>query len=706
MFALFHAHSSNGFDKRYYLALILFVVAAMSVRPSYALAENVSYAVHLSSCKSIENADREVSKLKNAGFDAFHRYESVKEKGKWYRIYAGKYASKSRAAREANTLKQLNLTSYCSIRTISKGTKVDAPPGVGVAEGYYLHVSSFGNKSNAEKEAKRLEKHGYKCFALPEDVWGKTWFRVYIGVFSHEGDARKKGAELKRNSIISYFKPTRITPGLSAEKAKPIAAVKDKEPEKRAYVTPKKKVSEAGGIDTGESRVRIRPREEQTAYTAHEKEQSAEIMEGFDDDDEIVESEIVETGLKPSRFNLDGHFKLASSINFPRDTPSAWEADWRGISRLRTELQLELDAKITPLWQVKVTGKGNYDFAYTIKDRDDFTEDVLDNYESELEFGEAYFLGSLADGFDIKVGRQIVVWGKSDNVRVTDVLNPLDLREPGITDIEDLRLPVGMTRFDFYVDSWNLTAIALHEIRFGKLPEYGSDFYPEPQPLPPGEIPTHGGNNTEFAAALNGIFRGWDLSFYWADIFNDLPNAELVSGTFPPQIRMNHTRLTMLGMAVNVALGNWLIKTEGAHFNGFRFLNTTGKRFSRIDATLGIEYSGFNDTGVSVEIIDRYLYDFDPVLEEPPDSMTENQFQSVVRLTRNFINETLKLTFLASTFGATGEDGALQRLSAEYDYTDAFKISGGIVLYQSGDRKEFKNIGDNDRLFIETKYSF
>jgi hypothetical protein len=30
----------------------------------------------------------------------------------------------------------------------------------------------------------------------------------------------------------------------------------------------------------------------------------------------------------------------------------------------------------------------------------------------------------------------------------------------------------------------------------------------------------------------------------------------------------------------------------------------------------------------------------------------------------------------------------------------------GIVTYQSGDKTQFRNIGDNDRLFLEAKYSF
>ncbi len=108
---------------------------------------------------------------------------------------------------------------------------------------------------------------------------------------------------------------------------------------------------------------------------------------------------------------------------------------------------------------------------------------------------------------DIKVGRQIIVWGRSDNMRVTDVLNPLDLREPGLTDIEDLRMPVAMTRLDFYHGNWNVTGVAVHEQRSDKKPSYGSDFYPLPLvfgPLPDKE-PKSEIDNTGFAEiGVNG----------------------------------------------------------------------------------------------------------------------------------------------------------------------------------------------------------
>ena len=435
-----------------------------------------------------------------------------------------------------------------------------------------------------------------------------------------------------------------------------------------------------------------------------------DLLDGFEDDTKEAEPELPpelrKDEIKPSIFSLNGDVKLGASYNFAHHKPQGNETDWRGLSRLRTELNLELNAKFSSSWQARISGKGAYDFAYAIQGRDEFTDDVLDNYEKELELGETYIQGSLTKSLDVKIGRQIVVWGKSDNIRVTDVLNPLDMREPGLTDIEDLRLPAAMSRIDYYIGDWSLTGIAIHEIRFNKIPEYGSDFYPSSTPPPQEDKPDHCGKNTEYAAAINGIFSGWDISFYWADYYNDMPHMELVLAGMPPQIEWKHARLKMVGSAFNAAVGNWLLKTEAAYIDGFEFFNSSEKEYSRTDVLAGIEYSGFKDTTVSIEAVNRHINNFDDVLELAPDQAQEDEFQWVFRLTRDFLNETLTLTLLASTYGSTGQDGAFQRFSAEYDITDSFQINGGVMLYQSGDLAKYRNIGDNDRLFCEIKYSF
>ena len=160
-------------------------------------------------------------------------------------------------------------------------------------------------------------------------------------------------------------------------------------------------------------------------------------------------------------WELTGSLTLGSSYNYSQTTPLPGKPDYRGLSRLRVKILAGLEITLPHQWKSKITGDGFYNFAYLIKGRNQFTKEFLDQQEKELKLGEAYLQGALLPNFDLKLGRQIVVWGKSDNIRITDVLNPLDNREPGMVDIEDLRLPVTMTRLDYDFGSWELSSILM-----------------------------------------------------------------------------------------------------------------------------------------------------------------------------------------------------------------------------------------------------
>jgi hypothetical protein len=433
-----------------------------------------------------------------------------------------------------------------------------------------------------------------------------------------------------------------------------------------------------------------------------------EILEGFDNGSKAAVAEGDEKARLPDWLSIDGYFKISSVYSYLSHDAAGTDTNWHGWTRLRSELKLELDADLSENWQARVSGHGFYDFAYTINGRDNFTDDVLDNYEKELEFDEVYLQGSLSSDLDLKAGRQIVVWGRSDNIRITDVLNPLDLRWPGLVDIEKLRLPVTMTKLDYYIKGWNLSGIALHEVRYNWNPEFGSDFFPGSQPLPGRKSPPEGFaiDNTQFAASLTGIFQGWDVSFYIADIYAQ--NGYISTTSLFPATRseLKHPRIKMLGGAFNIARGNWLFKTEAAYFDGFEFSNTADKEYSRLDGLAGVEYAGISDATITLDIANRHYFDFDRRLEDSPDFQKEDLFEWALRITKPYLNETLKLTFLANTFGPNGDDGAVQRFSAEYDYTDSIQLTGGIVFYHSGDLRRTMGIGDNDRVYLDVQYSF
>lgn len=406
-----------------------------------------------------------------------------------------------------------------------------------------------------------------------------------------------------------------------------------------------------------------------------------------------------------SKTSINGSVSLKTGYRFSHDAPSAGQPDHRGLSKAAAEFNIELRAQLSDRWDTVISAKAFHDAAYEINGRNQYPGDFLDETETEFEWDETYLRGTLSDRLDIKIGRQIVVWGKSDNIRVTDILNPLDLREPGMTDIEDLRLPVFMTRLDYYLSNFSLTGYLIHEHRSNRLPVFGSPYYFLPSAVPDDSDPPSDIENTEFALSLAATFQGMDVAIYAADVYDNTP---FLTG----QNQSLNERIQMIGLAANIASGNFLLKGEAAYFDhirlsGYRVCNTIIENpndYSRLDLLAGLEYSGFDDTTLGFEVSDRWLVNHDT--QAQLSGQDDHIIQYAIRGTRTFLHEVLELTLLISLFGDSADDGGFIRAQGTYDLTDDLAFTLGTVVYQSGPSLLLKEIGENDTIFLNIVYSF
>jgi hypothetical protein len=404
-------------------------------------------------------------------------------------------------------------------------------------------------------------------------------------------------------------------------------------------------------------------------------------------------------------WDLTGSLAVTGAFAY-QDHRSSTGTDYQGLVGLRARLGLQLDLELPGDWQARAAGSGFYDFAYLANGRGEYANDVLDRYEWDADVGELWVAGPLLPALDVKLGRQIVNWGRSDTLRVLDVLNPLDNREPGLLDIVDLRLPVTMAKLSYYPHpSWSVTGIYIPEIRFGIDPAFGSDFYPAPFPPPP-QITSNGfTDRPEWAAAVSGIFEGWDISFHFADIYEDAPR---VDPTFsqPLGLQMKHSRVLLGGVGGNYTFGSWLVKGELAVLDGIDYA-TTGKK-TRIDAMLGVEYYGLAENTFALEVANRHIDDFEGSLNDAPDQVRRDSVETALRWSADWWHARLHTTLLALVFGAKAQDGSVLRFSADYDIRDALVAGAGIQIFLKGTDSDglLNPFARNDRVFLRIKYSF
>lgn len=369
--------------------------------------------------------------------------------------------------------------------------------------------------------------------------------------------------------------------------------------------------------------------------------------DGFEDDefgdDEVIEVVKVKKA-KSKDFIYYGSVSASSEYSYKKPTH---------ISSNKISANIKLEYIVDEFHKIKSTIKTYKAYSTNIDNDRDF------------DINELSVEGTFHNGIDGKVGRQIVVWGKSDNIRITDTLNPMDMTIPAMVDIKDLRLGRNMTKLDYYFGKWALSGILLHENRFSKMAEKGSEYY---KGIAPSE-PSNSISNTGIALSLSGNLQGEDISFYYSNQYID-----------------NKTyKSNMLGMAYNKVINNFLYKTEIAYFDNYDSVTVKVKT----DSLVGIEYNGIEEGSVSFEIANK-----------------DDTIQYAFRFTQSYNNQTIDLTALLSGYGKEFEDGGFAKFWSDYAYNDEFELSFGVIDYIGGDNTYFEKIKGNDRFFASLKYSF
>lgn len=432
---------------------------------------------------------------------------------------------------------------------------------------------------------------------------------------------------------------------------------------------------------------------ETTAQNETKEELKDDMMDGFDDEPSAnVSTEVATPESTPSPL-LGFTGKLTEQVAFSWNN----DAPYDDFTSLKSSLFLDYEHKFDNNIRIKINAKAYYDAIYTLKGRGDFTSETLNELESEVELFDAYIEGKITDNFDYKVGRQVLVWGRSDTIRVTDILNPLDNRTPAMTDIEDLRLPVTMVKLDYFVGDWRITPIAIVEQRFSKNPPFGGDFNPSPIVIPSDKSY----DDVTYALSVGAEFSGWDINFYAANTHDDAGYIDK-SGLKP---LIKHDKVTMFGTALNVLSGSWLFKTELAYFDGLKYTATADKTFSRTDALLGVEYNGFSDTLISYDIVSRQINNYDKRLLEEFNPLQKHYYQHAFRVSSDFLNATLTANYLISLYGEKLDEGGFQRAWVKYELADAINMNVGVVDYIGGNIL-FDAIENNDMVFMDISYSF
>ncbi len=435
----------------------------------------------------------------------------------------------------------------------------------------------------------------------------------------------------------------------------------------------------------------------------------------FMEDDIFIDIDTLDIApVEQKKLELGGFLEEKISYSFDHS-----DSDF---SQIITRLGLNAKFHISEKWKARFKGYGQYDLSYITRGRSDFTDEILDDYEERYEIEECFIEGYITDWLYVGAGRQIISWGNTEGEQITDIVVPRDMLEPGLLDVEDMRLSVTTVQLSLIKEAFELNLLAIPEIRESKIGPKGSEFdyykslrktrtYLENEEVPGSSI-----RHMEFLARLSWSLKNSDIHIIFGDVYDDRPYLDFSGYKDRRTISLvpRHKRIQVFGLYGNYVTGPWLFKTEQALKLGKPIPRTdlqsqtmlnpmdvkTYKEKDVVQSMIGFEYNGFSNLYVIFEFVSEKIFGHEDILLND----TFNYYSTII-LTYDAFRETLNTELLWSYYPQNNEH--LLRLKAEYDITDNISINAGLVVYTSyEDRGLLYGFRNNDRVSGGIKYSF
>lgn len=183
----------------------------------------------------------------------------------------------------------------------------------------------------------------------------------------------------------------------------------------------------------------------------------------------------------PSKHTFSGYLKNETAYRF--DEP-------RVFTKVRNIFSLNYQYIFNRRVKFYTSGWAYYDHVYDLFDYDTIAARNIRNEDEPLvflvqlekekddrdaELRELYF-DLYFDNLDIRIGKQYVVWGVIEGIRVVDEVNPMDFRELIIPELLDYRIPLWTFKANYYAEKTSFEFLWIPELKFHEPAAPGSEW--------------------------------------------------------------------------------------------------------------------------------------------------------------------------------------------------------------------------------------
>ena len=345
------------------------------------------------------------------------------------------------------------------------------------------------------------------------------------------------------------------------------------------------------------------------------------------------------------------------------------------------------------------------------------------------------------------IGKQIVRWGKTDQLSPVDNLNPQDLRLFILPELEERKIPIWMFKLQGFGENWSWEAIYIPWFENSDIDYFNSDWaifrhlrediktsnlapefkdYANHVLIIDRDKPANNLKNGELGGRISftasridfslSYLYGWEnqptiKSFpiknlkvdgsFSQDNLEDLPNQPDLIFT-DERIAITYKRQQVIGLEFETTLGPFGLRGEAAHFDRMSFLSSdlTSVRKPVFHTVIGLDYTSANDWYFNTQIsylkilsyTKRILY------------FEDDNLALMGETSKPIFNHNLELRL---RYNYTLSDSSYYlEPSITLKYFTNLEIALGANIL-GGDRDTlFGSFKENDQLFLRAKYYF
>lgn len=331
---------------------------------------------------------------------------------------------------------------------------------------------------------------------------------------------------------------------------------------------------------------------------------------------------------------------------------------------------------------------------------------------------EFYFTTEVKDTF-LTIGKQQIVWGKADGLKVLDVVNPQDFREFVLDGFDASRIPLWALNAEIPIRDLTLQIVWLPDPTYHQIPDTGATFefvsnVPQPQPgvrviQNDPERPSNLIKDSDVGARLSAFVGGWDLTLNYLYHYDDTPalfrTISIGPGGPVATVQPSYQRTHLIGGTFSNAFGDFTIRGELGHSSNKLLPTQNAADFDGVHETgessyvIGLDYFGLSGALVSVQFFQSVLHDDTAQLLR---GRIENNVTFLAQ--RDFLNDTYTLssTWIHNT---NDRDGVI-RPKLSHEFRDDVNLWIGANIFYGTKNGLFGQFRENSRLVLGVELGF